>query len=525
MPKTNSGALLCVAILAGFGCSSGSPNATGVMPTLPATGGAAGGAAVIPPVTQPSTPATGSPSTPTMGTGTPPTSVTPPASMGMGTPPAGNPMTTPPPAQGAAGGAAAMPPTGNLPPAKGGPISMECRGFSFENIQYSPGGTVLPNKCEAFHPTLNNPAAVRCVDVWPWWKTQFAGDNFCVLPPPPDKGIQIGHHPQGEGNAWFNAVSKGDMSIYMNPPAGWTVPAGGEEERNILIKHPEAKGGKFYAIYSRMRGGSHHMIVSTLASAGNTFVWGPGGADGLFNGAGIPGAQRPDENMPQSVDVPEEDVGLYRTIADAPIVQYNMHHFNATDKPILKEAWQNLWWTDNPKTAINAISGLPIIQAVGTFAQPGQIVDMHYASTIPAPMRIIGLFGHRHAWTTNFTAWVERDGKQPEIIYQSFDWFDEPTYGYNSQVKNPVPAPMMKTDGASSGVLKLNTGDRLHFNCHIEYTDARAKSENSPVTPSQNGPLRFANQAFTAEMCILFGAAVGDNGAMQQMGAPPDFAK
>jgi hypothetical protein len=303
------------------------------------------------------------------------------------------------------------------------------------------------------------------------------------------------------------------------------VDSGGEEERNILVRHPEAKGGKFYRVYSRMRGGSHHMIVSTVASATNTFTWQAGGADGLFNGAGIPGAQRPDENSPQSLQTPEEDVGLYREIAANATVQYNMHHFNATEKPILKEAWQNLWWTDNAVTPINAISGLPLLQAVGTFANPGQIVDMHYASTIPAPMRIVGLFGHRHAWTTNFTAWVERDGKEPEIVYQSFDWFDEPTYGYNSQVKNPVPAPQARSDGASSGILKLNAGDRLHFNCHIEYTDEQAKKENSPITPAQNGPLRFANQAYTAEMCILFGAAVGDNGTMAQMGPPPEFAR
>jgi hypothetical protein len=71
----------------------------------------------------------------------------------------------------------------------------------------------------------------------------------------------------------------------------------------------------------------------------------------------------------------------------------------------------------------------------------------------------------------------------------------------------------------------LDPGDKLHFNCHIEYTDARAKSEKSPVTPSQNGPLRFANQAYNAEMCILFGAAVGNNGTPEQLGPPPDFAK
>ena len=57
--------------------------------------------------------------------------------------------------------------------------------------------------------------------------------------------------------------------------------------------------GNYYRIYTRMRGGSHHMIVSAIDSRLRTNVWGPGGADGLFNGTGIPGAQRPDENTPQ----------------------------------------------------------------------------------------------------------------------------------------------------------------------------------------------------------------------------------
>jgi hypothetical protein len=283
--------------------------------------------------------------------------------------------------------------------------------------------------------------------------------------------------------------------------------------------------GKYYRIYNRMRGGSHHMIVSSVDSAGSTFSWAPGGADGLFNGRTIPGAQRPDDNTPQVSMIAPEDDGLYRELPANVIVQYNMHHFNSTDRPILKEAWQNIWWTDNAKTPVSYIQGLPLLQAVGTFANPGEIVDFHYASTAPAPFRVLGLFGHRHAWTPSFTAWIERPGMREEIIYQSFDWFDEPTFQYNSQVKNPAVKPEARQDGAASGIINLAAGDKLHFNCHIEYTDERAKEENSPVLPAANGPLRFANQAYNAEMCILFGASVGDNGTMEQLGPPPDFAK
>jgi hypothetical protein len=514
-----------VLAVAGAGCQSAvtTENASPVVPTggpSTATGAAGSGAAQV----QPALPSGASTPTPSSGAAGapsgPPSVATNTAAPGAATGsalPSGS-STTPP-------AASAATPAGNLPAATGGAISDTCRGFDFSNVIYSPGGEVLPNKCEAFHATLNNPYALRCIDAWPWYKTMYPGDAFCVLPPPPDKGTQLGHHPQGEGNAWFEAMMKQDLSGYINePPAGWTLPPGGEEERNILVRHTNM-AGKYYRIYNRMRGGSHHMIVSSVDSATATFTWGAGGADGLFNGRTIPGAQRPDDNTPQVPTIPEEDDGLYRELPQNVVVQYNMHHFNSMDKPILKEAWQNVWWTDNAKTAVSFIQGLPLLQAVGTFANPGEIVDFHYASTAPAPFRVLGLFGHRHAWTPSFTAWVERPGKPEEIVYQSFDWFDEPTFQYNSQVKNPPVSTAARQDGATSGIVSLEAGDKLHFNCHIEYTDEREREVSSPVTPTQNGPLRFANQAYNAEMCILFGASVGDNGTMEQLGPPPDFAK
>jgi hypothetical protein len=86
------------------------------------------------------------------------------------------------------------------PAANGGsaaPAANDCQGFKLEGLLHSPGGDVLPNTCMPFHPTKNNPYAVRCVDAWPWYKTKFPGDDFCILPPPPDKGVQYGVHPQG----------------------------------------------------------------------------------------------------------------------------------------------------------------------------------------------------------------------------------------------------------------------------------------------------------------------------------------
>lgn len=98
----------------------------------------------------------------------------------------------------------------------------------------------------------------------------------------------------------------------------------------------------------------------------------------------------------------------------------------------------NMWWTENATRKTSGIGGLAVEQALSVFAQPGETVDFHYAIAPPGPLRVLGMFGHRHAWTTNFSAWIERQGKPPELVYQSFDWFDEPTYQYNSQVQTRV---------------------------------------------------------------------------------------
>jgi hypothetical protein len=496
-----------VALLALASACSG--DAASTDPVVP---GAAGGAAPAPAAMTPTdttmmtgnTPATGTAgtaSTPTTGPSTTPNM--PPAAM----PGAGSPSTTP------------TKPTEPTTPAAGA----DCQGFSYEGLIYSPGGSVLPNKCMPFHPTTNNPYAVRCVDVWPWYKTKFPGDNFCILPPPPDKGVQYGVHPQGK--KWFEQVSKGDMSGYENLSTQWTMADGEEEQANYTTGADNPAVANYYRNYPRMRPGSHHMIVSAPEGTAPSETWGPAAMTGLGGGNGLPGAQRPDENAPKSLEKPMEDAGLYAKLPAKPGIVFNMHHFNAAGTTILKEAWTNLWWEEDAKIEVYGIFGLELTQAIGLALPPGTTTDLHYSWNISQPIRLVTLFGHRHAWTSNFSAWIENPDGKLDILYQSFQWLDEPTYRYDSMTMNPVPTPMAKTDGASSGIRMLMPGQKLHFNCHIEFTDERAKSEKAPM-PAEVGVLRFANEAFTAEMCILFGstAAVRLPMPVTDTSKLPDFA-
>jgi hypothetical protein len=404
-------------------------------------------------------------------------------------------------------------PGAGAPAANGGsapaaPLA-ECEGFKLEGLMYSPGGDTLPNTCEPFHPTTNNPYAVRCVDAWPWYKTEFPGDDFCILPPPPDLGVQYGVHPQGK--QWFEQVSQGDMSGYQNLGDEWTMNDGEEEQANYETSAVTMEDRNFYRSYARMRAGSHHMIVNSDPSKPGNETWIPVSPGGLLDAAsglsllGLPGAQRPDENRPPSLAKPMEDAGLYRTLPAGAPITFNMHHFNAQGKVIMKEAWTNLWFENDARVQVHGLRGLEVGQVLTMAIPPGATQDFHYSWNISQPVRLVEAFGHRHAWTTNFSAWVENSDGATDILYQSFQWLDEPTYRYDTVTQNPTPAPDNRADGASSGIRMLMPGQKLHFNCHIEFTPERAATEGAP-DPSEIGTLGFANEAFTGEMCILFGS-------------------
>lgn len=411
-----------------------------------------------------------------------------------------------------------------------GRILAECQGFALTGLKYSPGGTTLPNKCAAFDATTNNPYAVRCIDAMPNYKTSYPGDEYCILPPPPDQGLQIGFHPQGSA-AYWQQMYAGDMSGYSKPSADWVVQPNQEITQNYHGAAGNTAAHNYYRMYFRMRTGSHHNII-TLQSGNAADGWeplsGPGAEalPGLFDTSVgsligiIGGQQRPSDQYPTTLDKPTEDSGYYLTFPANPIVLYNMHYINAGKVPVLREGWVNLWWETDARLLVSWFMGLPGSQLAGLNVQPGTVADLHYSWSIPsgANYRLMRVFGHRHFWTTNFTSWIQRSGATtPEIIYQAFDWSEMPTYAYNSEVINPVANATTHVDGAASGIIKLNGGDKLHFNCHIEYTDARATTNANAPTPESNGALHFANEAFKAEMCIEYGNVQGGS-----LGLPSD---
>jgi hypothetical protein len=84
---------------------------------------------------------------------------------------------------------------------------------------------------------------------------------------------------------------------------------------------------------------------------------------------------------------------------------------------------------------------------------------------------------------------------QRDVIYDSYHWEEPLLLEYNSRTQNPAPDPARKVEGGWSGILDLRTGDKIEWFCDIvNRTDST---------------LRFTNNTYTGEMCIVDAEAVG----------------
>jgi hypothetical protein len=210
------------------------------------------------------------------------------------------------------------------------------------------------------------------------------------------------------------------------------------------------------------------------------------------------GAQRPSVDRPQgTLQIPPENAGIGQELAARQQLSLNLHSVNPTDAPLLREVWIYIWYVD-AATLREPIQTFAGMGSPGDMAiQAGAHVQREYRCLVRSAARVISLYGHYHAHNVRFGAWLQRGASERTPVYESFDWEDIPVYQFDSISTNPTPDVGARVDGALSGLLTLEPGDALHFVCDIE--------NDSPSA------LRFADEAVTGEMCILFGAYTGDN--------------
>jgi hypothetical protein len=299
--------------------------------------------------------------------------------------------------------------------------------------------------------------------------TGFAGDEECILPPPPDLGFQVHVGP----------------SNYENPEADYVLQPGVEKTTPFRAVAGNDADSYFYYRQYRMRPTAHHVILST-----------PNGT-GVDTGRRI-GTANTSQDFPAGGVIAPEDEGVGMSIAAHSPITVDFHSINTTSKPQLREVWVNFWYRDASKVTQPAISWFETGSV--TFSVPPRASQRlgPYTCSIQGEGRLLWLYGHRHANNVRFNVARVR-GLQRDVIYDAFKWEEPLLLEYNSKVTNraPDPDPAKKVEGGWSGILDLRTGDKIEWFCDVVNNNDTA--------------LRFTNQTYLGEMCIVDAEAVGSD--------------
>jgi hypothetical protein len=290
-------------------------------------------------------------------------------------------------------------------------------------------------------------------------KTKFAGDQFCIKPPPPDKGMHMHVGP----------------SNYENPEPQFVLEPGQEVTEPYNGTTPNDQEVYFFYRQQRMRPGSHHLLM-------------------FFGDDLIVSAQNPISDTPAGGKVAPEDANVAIRLPPRARLTGSIHYINTTDKPILKEVWVNFWFKERNATGERANS---IFSRAPINIAPGQHVVVGTDCPIMGTGRIIRLFGHKHANNVRWSTYRVR-GTQRDLLFEDYDRWEEPLIlEYSSITQNAKPDAATKTPGGWSGMIDVQTGDVLRFECEI--------------INNTNSVFIGQNEAKDDEMCIQNGTIVGAN--------------
>ncbi len=312
----------------------------------------------------------------------------------------------------------------------------------------------------------------------------YEGDDLCILPPDPEAGIQLHVGPT-------NYDDPDDVAPYLLAPS---------TENVLCYRTPISQSGFYYLKQqNRMRPSSHHMLIfvdgASAQDAGTGAQDGvlvPDGCDVATSVGSIPGSQTTSRDFPNQLG--PEDQGLGRYLPQSTTADFQLHYINTTTEPVLREAWVNLYRED----ASAVTQHLQSIFMVGDLtvdipAHTEATTTLDVAPTLASATRVFELNAHMHAHSQSMTVWLEHAGAE-QIIYQSFNWEDPYENTFNTVVTNPTPDPKSNRDGGISGLLYLQPGDSLRWACDVNNT--------------LDTTIHFANDALTAEMCMIIGSYI-----------------
>ena len=293
--------------------------------------------------------------------------------------------------------------------------------------------------------------------------TGYLGDDQCLLPPPPDKGFQVHIGP----------------TDYKNPGSEYLLQPG-QEITNDIAGAPSPNTTQQYFFYRqyRMRPTAHHVIISA-----------PNGTD---VGRRI-GTANKSEDYPAGGVIAPEDKNVGIPIQPNTPISVSFHAINTTTKPQLREMWANFWYRDPKEVTQPATEWFETGNV--TFAIPPRTKTQIGPSTctVQGNGRLLWTYGHRHASNTRFLITRIR-GTQRDVIYDAYHWEEPLLLEFSSTVTNRAADFANGVEGGWNGILDLMTGDKIEWTCDINNTT--------------DGTLRFTNNTYTGEMCIIDAEAV-----------------
>jgi hypothetical protein len=323
--------------------------------------------------------------------------------------------------------------------------------------------------------------------------TGYAGDANCIAPPDPKIGFQFHYGPS-------NYKDKNEVAKYLIKPG---------QEMTDCVFMPSVNTETVYIqeYHSRLRPGSHHLlnyVQPTTNGAAPTTSDGPTACNQNANFRMLFGAtsQIMDVERPASG---AENNGVAVQLGPKQQVALQLHVVNATSGTILREAWANFKYAD--KSAVTELADpIQFMAGVISSINVGQTVINSGTATVPAnaspDFRLIAAIPHIHAHTTKFTAYKTIGGKR-ELLLEQFGTLDiatEPHIVYfDSETTNPPANEATHQDGAYTGIVHLAPGDTIDWEC--EQTNDGIGANGQKFTT----PLQFTEQAYTGEMCNLFG--------------------
>lgn len=313
----------------------------------------------------------------------------------------------------------------------------------------------------------------------------YDGDEYCRAAPDPSTGFQIHVGPEDYSNP--DAVSK-----YLAKP-------GDETNWAEVVQTPNDEIAFWDGYYSYMRPGSHHFILFGMpAGSAPPTGTGPtmngGGAEsavGALGGEFLAGATvTVQDAMPH---VPE-DQGSASEVPPKSNYAVNLHFINNTDHDLIQEIWVNFHYIPEDEI-VHWHRAITWYGGYGMNIPPGTAYTLQGGATCAPPanasnVRIIGVTGHVHANTNEYSASMVRDG-QTTLLFQDFDWHDPLEFRYNTKADNGTPDATAKTPGGYSGVLEVQPTDRFSWECQ--------------GFNKSNVNLTFSNRVYDGEMCNVFG--------------------